>query len=196
LNGLSKCGSCSFIAAKSVHVGLFKRKLCSDPGPRSFASAQGSTRGYGRSRVYMCATPQEFSRRQLLSGVLLLHSTLMVPSKDALAADKPFDSVRLGVGDRSLVVPPMGIGAWSWGDQDVWGYGGYDKDFSDDSIQAAFEASVKAGVTFFDTAEVPRAPRSVLGCVAAGRPPAGPPAIAHCVNHGSRLGPGSGPARA
>ncbi len=79
----------------------------------------------------------------------------MVPTKDAFAIDRVSESVRLGVGERSLVVSPMGVGAWSWGDQDVWGYGGYDKDFSDDSIKTAFEASVKAGVTFFDTAEVP-----------------------------------------
>ena len=88
----------------------------------------------------------------------------MVPTKDAFASEKVVESVRLGVGERSLVVPPMGIGAWSWGDQDVWGYGGYDKDFNDDSIKTAFEASVKAGVTFFDTAEVSPAPSLPRPC--------------------------------
>ncbi len=45
----------------------------------------------------------------------------------------------------------MGVGAWSWGDRIVWGYGrGYGKS----DVRAAFDASRAAGLSFFDTAEI------------------------------------------
>jgi aryl-alcohol dehydrogenase-like predicted oxidoreductase len=53
-----------------------------------------------------------------------------------------------------VVVPPMGVGTWAWGDRSTWGMGGYDADLTETSIREAFEASVDAGVTLFDTAEV------------------------------------------
>ncbi|WWD17321.1 hypothetical protein CI109_101761 [Kwoniella shandongensis] len=46
-------------------------------------------------------------------------------------------------------VPPMAIGTWSWGDS-TWGY--KPEDFED--VKAAWQTSVKAGLTFYDTAEV------------------------------------------
>ncbi len=57
--------------------------------------------------------------------------------------------VRLGKTD--ILIPPLGIGTWQWGDKLVWGYG---KGYADADLREAFEASVKAGITFFDTAEV------------------------------------------
>lgn len=45
----------------------------------------------------------------------------------------------------------MGTGAWAWGDTLVWGYG---KGYADTDIRAAFDASIAAGVPFFDTAEL------------------------------------------
>jgi len=45
----------------------------------------------------------------------------------------------------------LGIGTWSWGDRLIWGYG---KGYQDQDIFEAFETSVAAGITFFDTAEV------------------------------------------
>ena len=47
---------------------------------------------------------------------------------------------------------PMGIGTWAWGDNLIWGYN--KEDYSDNDLQQAFNASVEAGVIFFDTAEV------------------------------------------
>ncbi len=52
-------------------------------------------------------------------------------------------------GPKSL---PMGIGTWAWGDNLLWGYN--KDDYSDKDLQLAYEASIKAGITFFDTAEV------------------------------------------
>jgi aryl-alcohol dehydrogenase-like predicted oxidoreductase len=57
--------------------------------------------------------------------------------------------IRLGASD--VQVPPLGIGTWQWGDRLVWGYGG---DFSESDVDAAFRASVEAGVRLFDTAEI------------------------------------------
>jgi aryl-alcohol dehydrogenase-like predicted oxidoreductase len=43
------------------------------------------------------------------------------------------------------------VGTWAWGDSLFWDYG---KAYSDSDLQAAFEASLDAGLTLFDTAEV------------------------------------------
>lgn len=48
-------------------------------------------------------------------------------------------------------VAPLGVGTWAWGDRMVWGYGG---EFGDRDLREAFDASVAAGITLFDTAEV------------------------------------------
>lgn len=49
---------------------------------------------------------------------------------------------------------PLGVGAWAWGDTTTWGMGGYDTTLTESSIEAAWDASIEAGVTLFDTAEV------------------------------------------
>lgn len=49
---------------------------------------------------------------------------------------------------------PLGVGTWAWGDRAVWGMGGYDAALSEATIADAWEASIDAGVTLFDTAEV------------------------------------------
>lgn len=48
-------------------------------------------------------------------------------------------------------IPPLGVGTWSWGDSLFWQYG---KAYGASDVRQAFEASLAAGVTFFDTAEV------------------------------------------
>ncbi len=53
-----------------------------------------------------------------------------------------------------VVIPPLGVGTWAWGDERTWGMGGYDADLSRDTIRDAWNASIDAGATFFDTAEV------------------------------------------
>ena len=51
-------------------------------------------------------------------------------------------------------IPALGVGTWAWGDRQVWGMGGYDGGLSTDTIRDAWESSIDAGATFFDTAEV------------------------------------------
>lgn len=45
----------------------------------------------------------------------------------------------------------FGVGAWSWGDRLVWGYG---RGYSAEDVRQAFEAAIAAGIRMFDTAEV------------------------------------------
>ncbi|HMK62285.1 MAG TPA: aldo/keto reductase [Acidimicrobiales bacterium] len=59
---------------------------------------------------------------------------------------------RLAGSDVSI--PAMGVGTWAWGDRGTWGMGGYDSGLTRASIEEAWQASVDAGVSFFDTAEV------------------------------------------
>lgn len=53
-----------------------------------------------------------------------------------------------------VAVPPLGVGTWAWGDRATWGMGGYDADLTQATILDAWQASIDAGVTLFDTAEV------------------------------------------
>lgn len=47
--------------------------------------------------------------------------------------------------------PDMGVGVWSWGDRLTWGYG---REYGKEDVHAAYEASLAAGLSFFDTAEI------------------------------------------
>lgn len=45
----------------------------------------------------------------------------------------------------------LGMGTWQWGDRLMWGFG---RGYSEADVRAAFQASLNAGITFFDTAEL------------------------------------------
>lgn len=51
-------------------------------------------------------------------------------------------------------IRPLGVGCWAWGDESTWGMGGYDRSLTEASIAEAWDASIAAGVTLYDTAEV------------------------------------------
>ncbi|KAJ8904685.1 hypothetical protein NDN08_001203 [Rhodosorus marinus] len=55
-------------------------------------------------------------------------------------------SYRVNLGP--LEVSPLGVGAWSWGDDFYWGKG------DENDQKKAFDASLESGINFFDTAEV------------------------------------------
>jgi len=63
-----------------------------------------------------------------------------------LTETRPFGPSELGVS-----IAPLGVGAWPWGSTWYWGYG---KSYGEDDVRGAFEASLDAGVTMFDTAEI------------------------------------------
>lgn len=52
--------------------------------------------------------------------------------------------------EAGLSLPRLGVGTWAWGDRHTWGYDG---DYGRSDVEAAFGASVEAGLTLFDTAE-------------------------------------------
>lgn len=54
------------------------------------------------------------------------------------------------LGMTNLRITPLGVGTWAWGDRLFWDYG---RSHTDADLQAAFEASLAAGICFFDTAE-------------------------------------------
>jgi len=58
---------------------------------------------------------------------------------------------RVTLGSTGIDISPLGIGTWAWGDVVMWGYG---KSYTDTDVRAAFDATVAAGINFFDTAEV------------------------------------------
>ena len=58
--------------------------------------------------------------------------------------------IKLGRSD--ILISPMGVGTWAWGDNLIWGYG--KGNYTDADLRDAFEISLEAGINFFDTAEV------------------------------------------
>jgi aryl-alcohol dehydrogenase-like predicted oxidoreductase len=59
------------------------------------------------------------------------------------------DQRRLGT--SPVVVPPLGIGVWSWGDTGMWGYG---TTHTREDIAQAYQICLDLGFNFFDTAEI------------------------------------------
>ena len=55
------------------------------------------------------------------------------------------------LGNRGPSVSALGMGTWAWGDKLFWDYG---KSFGESDVAGAFQASLAAGITFFDTAEI------------------------------------------
>jgi aryl-alcohol dehydrogenase-like predicted oxidoreductase len=55
------------------------------------------------------------------------------------------------LGDNGPQVAAVGVGCWAWGDRLYWDYG---QTYNHADLRAAFQASLSAGLTFFDTAEV------------------------------------------
>lgn len=55
------------------------------------------------------------------------------------------------LGHNGPLVAAVGVGCWAWGDRLYWDYG---QTYNHEDLRAAFQASLSAGLTFFDTAEV------------------------------------------
>lgn len=51
-----------------------------------------------------------------------------------------------------LNISPIGIGAWAWGDRLFWGYGR--GRYTDNDLEASFQAALMGGINWFDTAEI------------------------------------------
>ncbi len=55
------------------------------------------------------------------------------------------------LGASGIAVPPLGVGVWSWGDKNFWGYG---QEYNRGDVSQAYKASQDGGINFFDTAEM------------------------------------------
>lgn len=76
---------------------------------------------------------------------------------------------KVSLGKTTVMISPLGIGTWAWGDKFFWDYGhGYDER----DLEQAFRISIASGVNFFDTAEVYGMGRSerILGRLVGGDP--------------------------
>ena len=58
---------------------------------------------------------------------------------------------KIRLGATEIQVSELGIGSWSWGDTLFWQYG---KGYNENDIDPAIDATLAAGIDFFDTAEV------------------------------------------
>ena len=80
-------------------------------------------------------------------------STPPDPARDgALAWNAPASAeplVRLG--GSPLFVPPLGVGAWAWGDRT--GYWGFNQSYGEDDVATAYDATLAGGIPLVDTAE-------------------------------------------
>lgn len=61
---------------------------------------------------------------------------------------------RYTLAGTDVSISPLGVGTWAWGDRSTWGMGSYDPALTRNTITDAWETSINAGVTLFDTAEV------------------------------------------
>ena len=106
------------------------------------------TQGADTYRMTVDGSPL-WSRRTAVASAAFAPALLTAPVPSTASAGQ---LIKLG-GDKGIVVPEMGVGAWSWGDQDTWAYGTI-KGASQESVEAAFRACVSGGITFVDTAEI------------------------------------------
>lgn len=85
---------------------------------------------------------------------------------------RPVTQAEFTLAGSDVVIPPLGVGTWAWGDRATWGMGGYDANLTRASIEEAWESSIASGVTLFDTAEVYGGGESerIIGSLLAGDP--------------------------
>lgn len=75
------------------------------------------------------------------ASVASVESSLLVTNSNTLASASVASAIDL---------PPMGLGAWAWGDSLFWGY----NPKQDSDLQQVFDYALSKDLAFFDTAEV------------------------------------------
>jgi aryl-alcohol dehydrogenase-like predicted oxidoreductase len=87
------------------------------------------------------------SRREDDSGIII-----QTPETRSLSMNdtQPLNIETISLGKTDIRITLLGAGTWQWGDSKYWGYG---SNYQEADVEAAFQASLKAGIRFFDTAE-------------------------------------------
>jgi aryl-alcohol dehydrogenase-like predicted oxidoreductase len=89
------------------------------------------------------------------AGHVFILPCRFIPRKfgcDKIHGIKEQDMTEIPASIQFLHDAEIGLGAWSWGDRLVWGYGS--SGHSDEDIEQGFRISLENGVTLVDTAEI------------------------------------------
>jgi len=129
---------------------LFVLLLCLPLASLAFQSPK--TRNIGNKRtavkLFEHSSRREFLGQAVLTtGGGLAGAGLWLPPSSAIAEDEDSKS------KEAIELPPMGLGAWAWGDSLFWGYDRKE----DEELHKVFDYAVshsKSPKTFFDTAEL------------------------------------------
>lgn len=101
----------------------------------------------------MALSPQNgggYSRRSALYHAGSAFVGAPVASSAIMGGAVPAGAAAPPVASSSLVLPPIGIGAWAWGDSLFWGY----DQKNDGELKELFEYYAAMPNAFFDTAEI------------------------------------------
>jgi pyridoxine 4-dehydrogenase len=82
------------------------------------------------------------------AATVLSTATAMIPSI-ASSEETPLPPTALQTAS-AITLPPMGLGAWAWGDAIFWGY----NPKQDNDLKEVFNYAVSKNLAFFDTAEL------------------------------------------
>ena len=102
-----------------------------------------------RGAVLLLCLPLAKSTTSSFSLPSLPSFSLPFFGNGGLVREKPIPLPSSPVSRDLEIGVPLGLGTWAWGNQLLWGY---DPE-NDAELQAAFNAAVDAGVTFFDTGD-------------------------------------------
>ena len=93
-------------------------------------------------------------RREAMQKSAAATSLLLGPTwnaEKAIASTKKATTPPVQIDDKGkATLPPLGLGAWAWGDSLFWGYSPKE----DAELAQVFDYAVENGVGFFDTAEL------------------------------------------
>jgi pyridoxine 4-dehydrogenase len=85
----------------------------------------------------------------LLAAILFL-LLVLVPTRTRVATAGTLAPIKGNVKVGELVMSPIGVGTWAWGNRFLWGY---DSARDDAELRATYDYVVSKGVTWFDTAD-------------------------------------------
>ncbi|EEC43910.1 predicted protein [Phaeodactylum tricornutum CCAP 1055/1] len=118
--------------------------------PASFTTKFVTTRFLSERENHAIQTNSDTSRRQFFERVK--HSAATIPAL-ATGFSFPASNARAASLGGAVDLPPMGLGAWAWGDSLFWGY---DKK-NDEELRQVFDYAIqnsKSKTTLLDTAEL------------------------------------------